>query len=62
MVKAHEGMHERRQSIEISGLVTGAGYEITNSVKAESRDWKHPIQSRWGRYLTYTGDLPSNYP
>nr|DAI63955.1 MAG TPA: hypothetical protein [Caudoviricetes sp.]DAW83234.1 MAG TPA: hypothetical protein [Caudoviricetes sp.] len=21
MVKAHEGMHERRQSIEISGLV-----------------------------------------
>lgn len=59
-VKAREGMHERRQSQ--ADWCAGAGYEITNSVEAESRDWKHPIQSRWGRYLTYTGDLPSNYP
>jgi len=44
MVKAHEGMHERRQSQ--ADWCAGAGYEITNSAEAESRDWKHPIQSR----------------
>ena len=36
MVKAHEGMHERRQSQ--ADWCAGAGYEITNSAEAESRD------------------------
>lgn len=44
MVKAHEGMHERRQSQ--ADWCASSGYEITNFAEAESRDWRNPIQSR----------------